>query len=150
MSVFSLDAAKGNPVTSETVDKLCTQLGVRLEDHEKEDYRRLLAVFHDASEQLMAMEDYIPQVDETRFPRKNIYFPVRAENTHGAWAWKCSIKDEQADNTGLLAGKKFALKDMISVKGVPMLMGTDFVKGYVPVRCAMRLPNAPAKCTCKS
>lgn len=56
MSVFSLDAKHGNPVTSETVDRLCCQLGVRLDDHEKEDYRRLLAVFHDSSEQLMAME----------------------------------------------------------------------------------------------
>lgn len=25
------------------------------------------------------------------------------------------------------------LKDNISVKDVPMLMGTDFVKGYIPV-----------------
>jgi len=56
MSVFSLDTSHGNPVTSETVDKLCSQLGVTMKDNEKEDYRRLLAVFHDASEQLMAMD----------------------------------------------------------------------------------------------
>jgi hypothetical protein len=56
MSVFSLDAAKGNPVTSETVDKLCSQLGVSIEASEKEAYTRLLAVFHDSSEQLMAMD----------------------------------------------------------------------------------------------
>jgi hypothetical protein len=56
MSVFSLDAVKGNPVTSETVDKLCSQLGVSIEASEKEAYTRLLAVFHDSSEQLMAMD----------------------------------------------------------------------------------------------
>ena len=56
MSVFSLDATTGNPVTSETVDKLCGQLGVKIDDSEKEAYTRLLAVFHDASEQLMAMD----------------------------------------------------------------------------------------------
>lgn len=56
MSVFTLDAAPGNPVTTETVEKLCTELGVSLKDDEKEEYRRLLAVFHDSSEQLMAME----------------------------------------------------------------------------------------------
>jgi len=56
MSVFSLDTRKGNPVTQETVDKLCLQLRVAIKESEKEDYRRLLAVFHDASEQLMAMD----------------------------------------------------------------------------------------------
>jgi hypothetical protein len=56
MSVFSLDTSHGNPVTEETVDKLCSQLGVTIKDDEKEDYRRLLAVFHDASEQLMAID----------------------------------------------------------------------------------------------
>jgi amidase len=56
MSVFSLDASQGNPVTQETVDELCAKLGVTIAEKEKEDYRRLLAVFHDASEQLMAMD----------------------------------------------------------------------------------------------
>jgi amidase len=56
MSVFSLEASHGNPVTKETLEKLCSQLGMNIEEKEKEDYRRLLAVFHDASEQLMAMD----------------------------------------------------------------------------------------------
>lgn len=56
MSVFSLDTKHGNPVTNETVDDLCSKLGVTIEEKEKEGYRRLLAVFHDASEQLMAMD----------------------------------------------------------------------------------------------
>lgn len=56
MSVFSLDVKPSNPVTTETVDKLCSKLGVSVEEQEKEDFRRLLAIFHDASEQLMAME----------------------------------------------------------------------------------------------
>jgi amidase len=56
MSVFSLDTSHGNPVTREIVENLCSKLGVTIEEKEKEDYRRLLAVFHDASEQLMAME----------------------------------------------------------------------------------------------
>lgn len=54
--MFTLEARSGNPVTTQTVDALCSQLGVTIYDHEKEDYRKLLAVFHDASEQLMAMD----------------------------------------------------------------------------------------------
>lgn len=56
MSVFSLDVAQGNPVTISTVDELCAKLGVSVKEKEKEDYRHLLAIFHDASAQLMAME----------------------------------------------------------------------------------------------
>lgn len=65
MSVFSLDVAQGNPVTTSTVDDLCGKLGVTIEEKEKEDYRRLLAIFHDASAQLMAMDgEYALQPQE--------------------------------------------------------------------------------------
>jgi amidase len=148
MSIFSLDTKQGNPVTTETLDGLCGQLGVRIEEHEKEDYRRLLAVFHDASEQLMGMEgkdypkqfpgsnanqmsDYIPAVDEDRFTREHIHFPEKGNNTHGAWAWRCTVVDKQSKG-GKLHGKTFVLKDNIALKGVPMLLGTNFIKDYTP------------------
>ncbi|KAA8617877.1 amidase [Pyrenophora tritici-repentis] len=131
MSVFSLDASNDNPVTKETLEGLCSELGVRIAEQEKEDYHRLLAVFHDASKQLIALDDYVPYVDNERFPRESIYFPEKAENSHGAWAWKCSIIDKQS-NHGKLHSKTFALKDNIAVKDVPMLLGTNFIKGYVP------------------
>lgn len=69
MSVFSLDVAQGNPVTTSTVDNLCVKLGVTIEKKEKEDYRRLLAIFHDASAQLMAMDgEYVPRLQERLDP----------------------------------------------------------------------------------
>jgi len=79
----------------------------------------------------MGFPDYVPPVDEERFPRENIHFPERSENSHGAWAYKCSILDKQAKG-GKLQGKTFALKDNVAVKGVPMLLGTNFIKGLVP------------------
>lgn len=60
MSVFSLTVAEDNPVTSEAVDKLCVELGVELKQDEREDYRRLLAVFHETSEQVMSMPGRLP------------------------------------------------------------------------------------------
>lgn len=71
-------------------------------------------------------------MDEDRFPRENIRYPSKEENQLGAWAWRCDIKDRKSKGDGLIEGKKIALKDMISVKGVPMLMGTKFVEGYTP------------------
>lgn len=80
---------------------------------------------------LIKIVDYIPAVDEERFPREDIHFPEKSENSHGAWAWKCSIVDKQAKG-GKLQGKTFAIKDNVAVKGVPMLLGTNFIKGFVP------------------
>jgi len=75
--------------------------------------------------------DYVPTVDETRFPRKDIHFPDQAHNSHGAWAWKCNVADERKIG-GKLEGKTFALKDNIALKGVPMLLGTNFIKDFTP------------------
>ena len=131
MSVFSVDPKEGGAVTTEALNDICKVFGVKLKDEDQEDYRKLLAVFDESAQELMAMPDYVPQVDLKRFPRKNVHQVSKEENNHGAWAWRCSIKDTQPNN-GPLAGKKVVMKDMISVKDVPMLMGTEFVNGYVP------------------
>lgn len=131
MSVFSVNPKAGSAVTVNVLDDVCASLGVSIQDNEKEEYRKLLAVFDESCEQLMSEDDYLPQVDHERFPRCDVQQVDKAENTHGAWAWKCSVKDAQANN-GILAGKTLVLKDMISVKDVPMLMGTEFVSGFVP------------------
>ena len=131
MSVFSVDPKEGSQVTTEALREVCNIFGVKLKDSEEEDYRKLLAVFDESAQELMAMPDYIPEVDLKRFPRHDVHQQPKDQNAHGAWAWRCSIKDTQPNN-GPLAGKTFALKDMISIKDVPMLMGTDFISGYVP------------------
>ena len=141
MSVFSVNPQDGNPVTSsvlqETLDKLG---GVTIKNEELEDYRRLLAVFHESAEELMAMPDYEPPVDLERFPREDVHFPKKKDNVYGAWAWRCSIQDKGVKKVGmgLLQGKTVVVKDNIAVKDVPMLIGTDFIKGYVPVRHLFR------------
>lgn len=72
-------------------------------------------------------------MDLERFPRENVEFPKPEQNPLGAWAWQCDIKDKHRKGTsGLLEGKTIVIKDNIAVKDVPMLMGTDFIKGYVP------------------
>ena len=76
-------------------------------------------------------KDYTPLVDEDRFPRRNVHLPDQAQNSHGAWAWKCTVSDRLAKG-GKLAGKTFSMKDNVGLKGVPMLLGTDFIKNFVP------------------
>ncbi|ORY13897.1 amidase signature domain-containing protein [Clohesyomyces aquaticus] len=133
MSVFSITPKPGNPVTETVFDDVCASLHVKVKDSEKDDYRKLLAVFHESAEELMAMPDFEPEADLTRFPRENVHFPDKKDNEYGAWAWRVRIQDQTLkEGEGLLAGKTVALKDNIAVKDVPMLLGTEFVKGYVP------------------
>lgn len=133
MSVFTLDAAEGNPVDNELVVSLGAEFGIK--EHreiEVEQYKTLLAVFHDACEELMKMDDYLPEVDLERFPRENIHYPAKEDNKLNAWAFKCDIKDLKYKGNGLLDGSKIAVKDCIAIAGVPMLLGTNFIKDYIP------------------
>ena len=55
MSVFSLNINSSNPVTLETLDCVANSLGITIAEHEKEDYLRLLAVYHESAEALMEL-----------------------------------------------------------------------------------------------
>ena len=55
MSVFSVDPKAGNPVTTEVLDEVCKGLGVKIKDEEREEYRKLLAVFDESVQDLMSM-----------------------------------------------------------------------------------------------
>ncbi|EGV61713.1 amidase [Yamadazyma tenuis] len=133
MSVFTFDAKAGNPVTTDTIVSLANELGVKEHTQiELEQYKTLLAVFHDACEELDEMDDYLPEVDYERFPRKDPYFPQPEDNKLGAWGYKCEVKDLKYTGGGLLDGSNIAVKDCIAIAGVPMLLGTNFVKDYVP------------------
>lgn len=55
MSVFSLDVGAQNPVTAEVLDGVCDELGMKINDDEKDEYQRLLAVYHDSVVSLLAL-----------------------------------------------------------------------------------------------
>jgi amidase len=133
MSVFTFDTKVGNPVTVDDLTSLGQALNVKESEDELEQYTKLLGVFHDACEELMGMEDYIPQTDLERFPRGEVYQPQGDENKYNAWGFKTDIKDTTSGKEpGSLEGITVAMKDCIGVAGVPMLMGTNFVKGFIP------------------
>lgn len=56
-------------------------------------------------------------------------FPTKEENRFGAWAWKCSIKEAIS---GPLSGKRVAVKDSVSVAGVPLANGSPMLENFVP------------------
>jgi amidase len=64
-----------------------------------------------------------------KYPRDGGHRPTDAENPHGAWYVKTSIKGA---SSGPLAGCRVAVKDNVCVADVPMMIGANFLDGSVP------------------
>lgn len=77
-------------------------------------------------ERIEQLGDFVPEV---KYPRTPGYRPSLEENQFNAWYVKSSIK---GSIFGKLEGKKIAIKDNVSVAGVPMMNGSSVLEGFVP------------------
>ncbi len=77
------------------------------------------------------------------YPRTPGYRPEGEENKYNAWYVKTTIKGAPS---GKLAGKTVALKDNVSLAGVPMMNGASTLEGYIPTRMppSSRVSSMPA------
>lgn len=64
-----------------------------------------------------------------KYPRDAGWEPAPEENPHNAWAWRCSVKGAEH---GKLKGRTIALKDNISLAGIPLRNGAAVMVGFVP------------------
>jgi amidase len=64
-----------------------------------------------------------------KYPRDAGWAPTPEENPHNAWAWRCSVKGA---SSGKLKGRTIALKDNISLAGMPLRNGAAVLAGFVP------------------
>ena len=106
--------------------ELGSELGMTLSDDDLASY---LAYFGDARavyERLDAIPDNLPDV---KYPRTPGYRPKVEENKYGAWYIKTTIHGKR---TGKLAGKTAAIKDSVCIAGVPMMVGSSLLEGYMP------------------
>ena len=84
------------------------------------------------------------------YPRDAGWAPTEAENPYGGWAWRCSIKGA---TTGKLTGRTVALKDTISLAGMPLENGSAVLTGCIANEDATvvtRLLDAGAEITGKA
>src|ERR1700747_497890 len=112
-----------------TLDQLrsvAEDLGMHMGEEELKSYDALMQGNYAAYDLVDAMPDYVPAVT---YPRTPGYRPEGEENKHNAWYVKTTVKGA---SNGKLAGKKIALKDNISLAGVPMMNGASTLEGYVP------------------
>ena len=66
-------------------------------------------------------------------PERASYRPDDADNELGAWYHRCDLHESES---GPLAGKTVAIKDNVTVAGIPMMNGSRILEGYVPLRDA--------------
>ncbi|KAI5477157.1 hypothetical protein MNV49_006813 [Pseudohyphozyma bogoriensis] len=139
MSHFTLSKTANNPVETSHLLSALSYLSPKdgptltLPSDQHASYTAILAGVHDSFTSILEMEDYVPEVDEERFPRRDVKFPTEDENPTNAWAWKANVKDTTGKSKGgLLEGKTVCLKDNVGLKGVPALLGTDMFEGWVP------------------
>src|SRR3712207_1816415 len=64
-----------------------------------------------------------------KYPRTPGRRPEPSENRHGAWFVRTSIKGA---DSGKLHGRTVAIKDNVSIAGLPMMNGASVLEGYVP------------------
>lgn len=98
-----------NPINQAAVTDTLAKLGLAARDRDVADYTSLLKGIWEIWNNVDAMDDYVPMVDEAKFPRKDVHFPSKEENPANAWAWKVSVKDVNCKG-GLLKGKTVCLK----------------------------------------
>jgi amidase len=117
------------PVRLPTVDQLLEiagSFGMTLTAEDAASFRGLMAGSIASYNRL----DQLPEPKlPVKYPRSPGYRPGPEENPWNAWYWKTDIRGAA---TGVLAGKKVAIKDNICVAGVPMMNGSQVLEGYVP------------------
>ncbi|MGH3168197.1 MAG: amidase [Trebonia sp.] len=117
------------PPSDDDIAAIADRYGLGLEPRDIGQYRELIAgalASYDVVERLHAARVLEPPAREWRRPGET-------DNELGAWYVTTDIKGPDG---GPLTGHRVAVKDNISVAGVPMMNGSAAVEGFVPRRDA--------------
>jgi amidase len=113
--------------TRQDLERLAGECGIEVAPAELEAFVELAARYVPAYDRLLELGTNSPRAS-ARVTRYSL--PSAEQNRHGGWASRCTIQDS---TDGSLAGKRVAIKDNICVAGLPMLVGSPLMEGFVPV-----------------
>ena len=108
------------------VAQIAAEHGFALDERDAEAYRSLMAGVIGSCRRLEAMPERKLAV---KYPRTPGWRPRAEENPFNGWYWRCEIKGADA---GVLKGLRVAVKDAVSLAGVPMMNGSRVLEGFVP------------------
>lgn len=112
--------------TIEELAETARELNLHLSHEELAEYRELMAGPLAAYDLVDQLPDELPRV---KYPRTPGYAPPVDENPYHAWYYRSEIHGAK---DGPLAGRTLAIKDNLSVAGVPMMNGSATLRGYMP------------------
>ena len=114
------------PPSLDALSEIAESYGFDLSEEDLESFQGLISP-------IMASYERLDQLPEPALPVKYArtpgHRPSPEDNPLNAWYWRSEIKGA---DSGPLAGKTVAIKDNVSVAGVPMMNGTAVLEGYVP------------------
>src|SRR5262249_2393588 len=117
------------PLSDDDVARIASGYGLHLADQDIASFRALAADILTSYDEVERRHDANLHEPPSRTWKR----PPEAENPLGAWYVTTEI---QTRESGLLAGRRIAVKDNIAVAGVPMMNGSTLIEGFVPRRDA--------------
>jgi len=114
------------PPSLDDLRRISQRFYMSLSDADLEEYRALMGGVIGSYRRL---DQYAEPRIPVKYPRSPGRRPSPGENPHNAWYWRTEIRGAAS---GKLAGKTVAIKDSVSVAGVPMMIGASVLEGYVP------------------
>src|SRR5262249_49217819 len=120
------------PPSHDDLARIAGRYGIPMAAGDLESYAGMISVMLGSYETVQRL--YEQRLAEP--PQRAWQRPDKADNPLGAWYVTTSITDDGAAAGGPLAGRTVAVKDNISVAGVPMMNGSAVVEGFVPRRDA--------------
>ncbi|KAL2817954.1 putative amidase [Aspergillus cavernicola] len=125
MSIVSISDGVGSNISGDDLQGLAAQLHVTLPDsQDAQDYLTILRSFEAIMSHIESATDYTPsdlQPKVLTTPR-SYWQPKLEDNPFNAWSHRCHIKST-SPASNLLMGRTVAIKDNISVGGLPTTMG---------------------------
>ncbi|AZO87104.1 amidase [Stutzerimonas stutzeri] len=112
--------------TLDQLQDIAGRLNMQLTHEQAAEYLALMQPSFDAYDLVDELPDFTPPV---RYDRSSGYRPSNSQNLLNAWYYRTEVNGARE---GKLAGKTVALKDNISLAGVPMMNGAAPLEGFVP------------------
>lgn len=125
-------------ITESLLTELAAELDLPIDSETADDFVEPISDIIESMEPVARASGRDKHVNEVEF--------VDAEDPYNAFITHCNVSQSSA--TGTLEGVSIALKDVISLAGVPLTAGSGMLEGYVPKRnapAAERLLNAGAR-----
>ncbi len=114
------------------LERLASSLGLELNKEEIDTYLEEIQGKYEQLEYLAGLKFTSSQASRAT---PTISYPSPNNNEHGAWRTQFSLSYDTRTN-GPLQGKRIAIKDNVSIAGIPMSIGSSLLKNYVPQRDA--------------